>query len=85
MDYYEHFSVEERIKIVELYFATKSPTLVQRQFRCEYPGSYPLAKIVAFSLVGLGLRLKNLHFVGEQFQVAVNDSLHRSPGNRHLL
>ncbi|XP_076047220.1 uncharacterized protein LOC143028735 [Oratosquilla oratoria] len=38
MDHYEQFSVEERTKIVELYFATKSPTLVQRQYRREYPG-----------------------------------------------
>ena len=37
MDHYVHFSVEERTRIVELYFATKSPTLVQRQFRREHP------------------------------------------------
>jgi hypothetical protein len=37
MDHYDHFSVAERTRIVELYFATKSPTLVQRQFRREHP------------------------------------------------
>ena len=38
MDPYEHYSVQERTKIVELYFATKSPTLVQRQFQRKFPG-----------------------------------------------
>ena len=34
----DQFSTQERIKIIELYFATKSPVLVQRQFRREFPG-----------------------------------------------
>ena len=38
MDNFEHFSVKESTKMVDLYFATKSPTLVQRQFRRHYPG-----------------------------------------------
>ncbi|XP_076066935.1 uncharacterized protein LOC143040126 [Oratosquilla oratoria] len=37
MDHYDHFSMEERTRIVELYFATKPPTLVQKRFRREHP------------------------------------------------
>ncbi|XP_076043750.1 uncharacterized protein LOC143026855 [Oratosquilla oratoria] len=37
MDHYDHFSVEKRTRIVELYFAIKSTILVQRQFRREHP------------------------------------------------
>ena len=38
MDIAKQFSDQERIKIIELYFATKSTVLVQRQFRREFPG-----------------------------------------------
>ncbi|KAK8372042.1 hypothetical protein O3P69_011893 [Scylla paramamosain] len=32
------YSVQERIKIVEVYFATKSVVQTQRQFRRDFPG-----------------------------------------------
>ena len=38
MDMGKQFSAQEQIKVIELYFATKSPVLVQRQFRREFPG-----------------------------------------------
>ena len=39
MDAEKHFSVQERTQILELYFATKSVVLVQRQFRRDAPYS----------------------------------------------
>ena len=38
MDPYEHYLMQERTKIVKMYFATKSPTLVPRQFQHKFPG-----------------------------------------------
>ena len=43
-----------------------------------------LGKFIVLVLVGLVLCLKNLHFVWKQFQVAMNDSHHRTPGNANL-
>lgn len=47
--------------------------------------AYRQAKLIAFCFVGLSLRLKNMHFVGKQFQITVDNSTHISPGNTHLL
>lgn len=47
--------------------------------------TYHLAKLIAFSLVGLSLGLKNLQLVGKQLQITVDNLVHRSLGNTHLL
>jgi hypothetical protein len=45
MDPTTRYTVEERLKIVEAYFATKSVVLTQRQFRRDFPGRNPPSKI----------------------------------------
>jgi transposase len=39
------YTVQERLKIVEAYFATKSVVLTQRQFRRDFPGRNPSSKL----------------------------------------
>lgn len=46
MDHYEQFSVEDRTKIVELYFATMSSTLVQRQVKKKIPHHHTITSLV---------------------------------------
>ena len=48
------------------------------------PFAETLAKFTALVLVGLALSLKNLYFVWKQFQVAMTNSHHRTPGDPHF-
>ena len=45
MDPTTRYTVQERLKIVEAYFATKSVVLTQRQFRRDFPGRNPPSKL----------------------------------------
>ena len=45
MDPTTRYTVQERGKIVEAYFATKSVVLTQRQFRRDFPGRNPPSKL----------------------------------------
>ena len=45
MDPPTRYTVQERIKIVEAYFATKSVVLTQRQFRRDFPRKNPPSRL----------------------------------------
>lgn len=47
--------------------------------------AFHLVKTITVSNVGLSLFLKHLHFVGKKFHIAVNDLLHKSLRDPHLL
>ena len=45
MDPTTRYTVQERVKIMEAYFAKKSVALTQRQFRWDFPGRDPPNKL----------------------------------------
>ena len=45
MDPTTRYTVQERAKILEAYFATKSVVLIQRQFRRDFPVRNPPSKL----------------------------------------
>ena len=46
MDRETQYFVQERVKIVEAYFATKSIVLTQRQFRGDFPSRLTVRRLL---------------------------------------
>ena len=66
MDPTTRYTVQERVKIVEAYFATKSAILTRRQFRRDFPRKKPPSKLTIRRLLEnsgkqevLGIKIKD--------------------------